>query len=116
MAKLKTNEEQKVELESLTEQMGKQFNSYFKSPEKIREHLQFLDKFHQYSMRNAVLIESQFSGAVAVGSYPFWEKQGAQVQKGERGIKVFVPNPVTYALHKDEWVPVRKASKFSRTA
>lgn len=111
MAKMKTNEERKAELEALTEQMGKQIDSYFESPEKIREHLQFLGKFHQYSMRNAVLIESQFPGAVAVGSYPFWEKQGAQVQKGERGIKVFVPSPVTYALHKDEWVPLSKAPK-----
>ncbi|WP_051829460.1 ArdC-like ssDNA-binding domain-containing protein [Exiguobacterium sp. NG55] len=111
MAKMKTNEERKAELETLTEQMGKQIDSYFESPEKIREHLQFLGKFHQYSMRNAVLIESQFPGAVAVGSYPFWEKQGAQVQKGERGIKVFVPSPVTYALHKDEWVPLSKAPK-----
>lgn len=109
MAKMKTNEERKAELEALTEQMGKQIDSYFESPEKIREHLQFLGKFHQYSMRNAILIESQFPGAVAVGSYPFWEKQGAQVQKGERGIKVFVPSPVTYALHKDEWVPLSKA-------
>ena len=111
MAKMKTNEERKAELEALTEQMGKQIDSYFESPEKIREHLQFLGKFHQYSMRNAVLIESQFPGAVAVGSYPFWEKQGAQVQKGERGIKVFVPSPVIYALHKDEWVPLSKAPK-----
>jgi len=111
MAKMKTNEERKAELEALTEQMGKQIDSYFESPEKIREHLQFLGKFHQYSMRNAILIESQFPGAVAVGSYPFWEKQGAQVQKGERGIKVFVPNPVTYVLHKDEWVPLSKAPK-----
>nr|WP_051829479.1 ArdC family protein [Exiguobacterium sp. NG55] len=108
---MKTNEERKAELEALTEQMGQQIDSYFESPEKIREHLQFLGKFHQYSMRNAVLIESQFPGAIAVGSYPFWEKQGAQVQKGERGIKVFVPNPVTYALHKDEWVPLSKAPK-----
>ncbi len=109
MANIKTNEERKAELEALTEQMGKQIDSFFESPEKIREHLQFLGKFHQYSMRNAVLIESQFPGAVAVGSYSFWEKQDAQVQKGERGIKVFVPNPVTYALHKDEWVPLSKA-------
>lgn len=111
MAKMKTNEERKAELEALTEQMGQQIDSYFESPEKIREHLQFLGKFHQYSMRNAILIESQFPGAVAVGSYPFWEKQGAQVQKGERGIKVFVPNPVKYALHKDEWIPLSKAPK-----
>ncbi|WP_214780632.1 ImmA/IrrE family metallo-endopeptidase [Exiguobacterium sp. s22] len=111
MAKMKTNEERRAELEALTEQMGKQIDSYFESPEKIREHLQFLGKFHQYSMRNAILIESQFPGAVAVGSYPFWEKQGAQVQKGERGIKVFVPSPVTYAQHKDEWVPLNKAPK-----
>lgn len=111
MANIKTNEERKAELEALTEQMGQQIDSFFESPEKIREHLQFLGKFHQYSMRNAVLIESQFPGAVAVGSYPFWEKQGAQVQKGERGIKVFVPSPVTYALHKDEWVPLSKAPK-----
>lgn len=70
---------EKAELEALTEQMGKQIDSYFEIPEKIREHLQFLGKFHQYSMRNAVLIESQFPDAVSIGSYPLWEKQGAQV-------------------------------------
>ena len=74
MAKMKTNEERKAELEALTEQMEKQIDSYFESPEKIREHLQFLGKLHQYSMRNAVLIESQFPSAVTVSSYRFGEK------------------------------------------
>ncbi len=35
MAKMKTNEERKAELEVLTEQMEKQIDSYFESPEKF---------------------------------------------------------------------------------
>ncbi|TCI75676.1 ImmA/IrrE family metallo-endopeptidase [Exiguobacterium sp. SH0S1] len=105
----KTEQERKEELEMLTTRMNHQIESYFQSVESIREHLQFLGKFHNYSMRNAVLIESQFPGAIAVGSYRFWEKQGANVRRGEKGIQVFVPSPIEYAHHNDKWIPLNQA-------
>ena len=48
-------------------------------------------KFHNYSYRNSILIEEQFDGAVAVGSFAFWKQKGYSVNKGEKGIKILVP-------------------------
>lgn len=48
-------------------------------------------KFHNYSYKNSILIEKQFRGAVAVGSFAFWKEKGYSVNKGEKGIKILVP-------------------------
>ena len=49
-------------------------------------------QFYQYSLRNTALIQGQFKGAQAVGSYKFWQEKGFQVQKGEKAIQILVPN------------------------
>ena len=53
-----------------------------------------MSKFHQYSIGNCSLIEDQFKGAIAVGSYKFWNEKGFSVNKGEKGIGILVPAPV----------------------
>jgi len=94
--KKKTREDYQKEVQALTDKMETQLASHFVSQESIKEHLDFMSRFHRYSTRNMLLIEEQFQGARAVGSYAYWEKQGVQVQKGEKGIKIFVPSPVKF--------------------
>lgn len=65
--KRKTKEEREQELNELTERMTAQIDSYFISQDALKEHLQFMSNFHNYSPRNMALIESQFKGAQAVG-------------------------------------------------
>lgn len=92
--KKKTNEEKKAEIQSLIDQMDQSVEKYFESQEDLLEYLTYMSKFYNYSPSNAALIQSQFRGAQAVGSYKFWKEQGYSVKKGEKGIKILVPQKV----------------------
>lgn len=89
--KYKTAEQRKKEIEELTDIRNKEVENYFRSPEDMKEYLSFMGKFYNYSMRNSILIQKQFPGAQAVGSFAFWKGQGFSVQKGEKGIKILAP-------------------------
>ena len=109
--KKKTPEEKMKEIEELTAGMDQQIESYFVSEKALQEHLAFMANFHNYSQRNMVLIDKQFMGAQAVGSFNFWKDKGAAVQKGEKGIKILVPTPVEFYKKNGVDVPVSSASK-----
>lgn len=112
----KSFEEKKKEVETLTKNMEENIERYFESPEQLAEYLAFKAKFYKYSPSNAALIEGQFPGAEAVGSYKFWKDKGFPVQKGEKGIKILVPNR-TKPKFKDEegkMKPLEKASSKER--
>src|SRR5699024_6101346 len=86
--KRKTYEQKRKEVKELTETMNESIASYFETPEQMAEHLEFMMQFYHYSLRNTALIQNQFSGAQAVGSYQFWQEKGVQVQKGENAIQI----------------------------
>lgn len=52
-------------------------------------------QFHTYSFRNQALIQDQFAGASAVGSFKTFSDAGFKVTKGEKSLKVLVPVNVT---------------------
>ncbi|MFD1926476.1 LPD25 domain-containing protein [Sporosarcina siberiensis] len=108
--KPKTAEELAKEINDLTKGMEDKIESYFVSPEKLQEHLEFMSTFHNYSLRNMTLIDDQFKGARAVGSFQYWKEKGASVQKGEKGIKVLVPTPVQYFSRNNKQVQVKYAT------
>lgn len=108
--KRKTAEEKKEEIQKLTDGFLEKLDTYFTSEESLKEHLRFMSSFHNYSVRNMILIDEQFQGARAVGSYNFWKEKGANVQKGEKGIKILVPTPVEYFNRNGEWVQKRYAN------
>ena len=87
----KTREQKETEVKTLLEDTEKKVNEYFESPESIKEYLSFMAKFYNYSVNNSILIDYQFRGAVGVGSYAFWKEKGFLVNKGEKGIKILVP-------------------------
>src|SRR5699024_7341879 len=92
MAKRKTLEQKKEEVRDLTTKMDDAIDYYFESPEQMNELMSFMLKFYHYSPKNAALIRNQFEGAEAVGSYNFWKEKCFQEQKGEKALKVLVPN------------------------
>ncbi|PEZ02509.1 hypothetical protein CN326_20020 [Bacillus sp. AFS018417] len=109
----KLPEEKKEAIQALTKKMKKSVEGYFRSPEDMKEYLSFMANFHQYSISNISLIQTQFQGAAAVGSFNFWKKKGFSVQKGEKGIQILVPNR-TVPKFKDQegkWKSVNKASE-----
>ncbi|MBJ8055066.1 ImmA/IrrE family metallo-endopeptidase [Bacillus cereus] len=106
-------EEKKQKVEALTKKMEKSIEGYFRSPGDLKEYLSFMAKFYRYSPSNISLIQSQFEGSRAVGSFSFWKEKGFNVKKGEKGIQILVPNRTT-AKFKDKmgtWKPVAKADE-----
>jgi len=59
------------------------------------------------------LIRSQFEGAQAVGSYNFWKEKGFQVQKGEKALKVLVPNKTApkFKTAEGKWKNIKYATE-----
>lgn len=109
---VKSVEQKKEEVQALTKGMENSIESYFRTTGDLKEYLSFMAKFYHYSPSNISLIQSQFQGASAVGSFSFWKEKGFPVKKGEKGIKILVPNR-TVAKFKDKdgtWKSVTKAS------
>ncbi|MDM5191362.1 ArdC-like ssDNA-binding domain-containing protein [Bacillus hominis] len=109
----KSPEEKKEALQALTKKMEKSIEGYFRTPGDLKDYLSFMAKFYQYSPSNISLIQSQFEGARAVGSFSFWKEKGFAVKKGEKGIQILVPNR-TIAKFKDKqgtWKTVTKANE-----
>ncbi|SDJ00446.1 ArdC-like ssDNA-binding domain-containing protein [Alteribacillus bidgolensis] len=118
--KQKSAEAKRKEIAQLTEDRDAQVEKFFTTPEDMKEYLSFMSKFYTYSPRNSILIQKQFQGAEAVGSFDFWKKKGYSVQKGEKGLKVFVP--VRYKTFireengKKKSVSVKYATKAEKEA
>ncbi|MFB5561839.1 LPD25 domain-containing protein [Bacillus cereus] len=109
----KSVEQKQEEIQTLTKDMEKRVESYYTTPDQLKEYLSFMAKFYKYSTQNISLIENQFQGATAVGSFNFWKEKGFSVQKGEKGIKILVPTR-TVEKFKDKngkWKTITKASE-----
>lgn len=103
--KAKTNQQSKDKqsfdkdkwLKDRTETLNKMTNmledviTYTEDPNKTLELLEFTSQFHQYSMRNSMLIQKQRPDAVAVGSFMKFKQLGYKINKGEKGIKILTP-------------------------
>lgn len=82
-------------MQKLTDDLMKEVHKYTESPEDLLEFFDFFSKFHDYSANNVMLIRSQRSGALAVGSFIKFKELGYSVKRGQKGIKIIVPKPVT---------------------
>lgn len=89
--KKRTAEERKIEIDTLTDEMHANLRNYAANPSELKEFLAFMDHFREYSLKNQLLIRSQFQGAYGVGSFKTFKDWGLSVLKGEKGIKIFVP-------------------------
>ena len=81
-------------VDEIIKNTNEKINNYFESEKDLKEYLNYMSKFHKYSIGNCSLIQDQFEGAIAVGSYKFWNEKGFSVNKGEKGIGILVPAPV----------------------
>ena len=62
--------------------------------ERFRCYLDFLAKFHRYSVNNTIAIYMQRPTASLVASFSDWRRRGRQVRKGEHGIKIIAPHVI----------------------
>lgn len=103
-----SNEEMKNWMERFAE-------SYEKNPEELLELLRFGSQFYQYSVKNTTLIFLQNPNVTYVQSFAAWKKMGANIRKGQKGLKVYVPKQVTY-LCTDPPVQLKDATKEQKAA
>ncbi len=62
-----------------------------KASEEVTQYLEFLSRFHRYSLHNTMAIWIHRPNATHVAGYNAWMKLGRYVRKGERGIPIFAP-------------------------
>ncbi len=99
--KNKHTKNMKSETEKIIDKINENLEKYFTNPNEMKKYLQYMSRFYQYSENNSMLIEGQFEGAMAVGSFKFWSNQGYKINKGEKGIKILTPATVTYFKDKN---------------
>ena len=63
--------------------------AYKDDPGEIKKYLDFIAIGGNFSPRNSILIYAQNHEATLVRGYKQWAKDGIQVNKGEKGIKIF---------------------------
>lgn len=119
-AKEKGNRNEKLEqMEQIIEDIA---SGWDKNPMLMAEALEFGEKFHNYSVKNQMLIYAQNPHAQYVASFNKWNELGSKITKGEHGLKVFVPVKATYLETIDKktnepaLVPLRYATAEEKAA
>lgn len=119
-AKEKGNRNEKLEqMEQIIQDIA---DGWDKNPALMAEALEFGEKFHNYSVKNQMLIYAQNPHAQYVASFNKWNELGSKITKGEHGLKVFVPVKATYLETIDEvtgepaLVPLRYATAQQKKA
>lgn len=84
-AKIKEQERQELS-EKLSNGIKNALNS-----EKYRSFLKFMGNCHNYSYTNSMLIYLQNEDATIVKSFTDWKKDKVNINKDEKGIKIFCP-------------------------
>lgn len=107
-------EEIKNEMDDYNQRVLDLGEHFKRDPETIAEYLSFSANFYQYSIKNQMLIYDQNEHASFVGSYKHFQEQGYQVQKGEKGMKIFVPVKSTFFDRNGKKTPLKDATKKER--
>lgn len=102
-------------IKETSQQAMDQLNNYFEAPENINEYIDFQSQFYKYSLRNQLLIANQYKGAMAVAPYKKWQEFDCNVKKGEKAIKVLVPQERKTFIREENNqkmnVPIKQATK-----
>lgn len=97
----KWKKENEIKLNVLEQDIKNLAQNFSNDPIKIAEFLQFKTNFHNYSIRNAALIQLQAPHSTFVASFKDWKDKETSVLKGQKGIQVLVPAPTTMYLNQD---------------
>lgn len=90
----------KEKVAEITDKLESGIKELFSS-EKFKSYLNTMSKFHNYSFNNTLLIAMQKPDATLVAGFNAWKNNfGRNVNKGEKGIQIFVPAP--YKIKKEE--------------
>ena len=102
--------------QQLTEEAIHSIRHYTQDPKDLKELADFMAQFHQYSMKNQLLIQSQYKGATAVAGFQQFKRLGYHVNKGAKSIKIFSPIETQYIVPENggKWIPQKMWTKDQR--
>lgn len=111
-------EKREKEMQDMKETIVSMMENYHENPEHLAELAAFSSRFYCYSMRNQTLIHKQNKGARFVASFEKFKQLGYSVKRGERGMKIFVPAPLTLFRDREngDWMPLSEASEYDKWA
>ena len=98
------NEKDKIEdeLKNIIIDLKKEAINKFKNESDIKKFLDNIVNFNNYSFNNQMLIFAQNPDAKYVSAFRTFTKMGYKVNKGAKGIKIFIPNFYNIAKIKKE--------------
>ena len=74
----------------------------FMETDAYKSYLRAVSKFHNYSTNNIILISMQRPDATLVAGYSTWKKSfNRNVKRGEKGLKIIAPMPVSIEKEED---------------
>lgn len=98
----KSPEERKKEIDELIENLKTGVDNYLNS-DNYKNLLEHYSKFHDYSLRNTMLILNQCPSATYVASYATWKTEfNRQVNAGEKGLKIICPVKKSCEIEKEK--------------
>ncbi|MDD2979277.1 MAG: YodL domain-containing protein [Hespellia sp.] len=96
----------KEQLKEITDRLEQGIMEVFES-EKYKEYLDTMSKFYNYSFNNTMLIAMQKPDATLIAGYKAWpNKFERHVRRGEKGIRIIAPAPVTVKEELEKLDPV----------
>ena len=104
----------KKQMDNLLQSIKETADGFVTSPEALAEFFAFGSYFKNYSPNNNMLIHKQNPSATFVASYTDWQKKGAQVQKGQKSIKILAPVKLIYLKTERGSVLISKATPKER--
>lgn len=94
------------QLKEITDRLEQGILEVFES-EKYKEYLNTMSKFYNYSFNNTMLIAMQKPDATLIAGYKSWpNKFERHVKRGEKGIRIIAPVPVTVKEELEKLDPV----------
>src|SRR5699024_8683329 len=97
--------------ETINEAMD-EITEHTKNPKDFIEYLDFMSKMYDYSPRNQMLLNRQYSGAEGVAGKKQFEEMGFNVHENEKPLKVLAPVFKKYTIDDDKkWIPLDRPNK-----
>ena len=92
----------KDELKEYTEMLEKGVKEFYTS-ERFTNFLDYMSRFHNYSLSNQILIAMQRKDATMVAGYMSWQRNfKRRVMRGEKGIKILAPQKRQIEIETDK--------------
>ena len=116
MAKLLSKKEyakkKQAEMKETINEAMDEVTNHTKNPKEFIEYLDFMSKMYDYSPRNQMLLNRQYSGAEGIAGKKQFEEMGFNVNENEKPLKVLAPVFKKYTIDDNKkWIPLDRPNK-----